>query len=69
MSIKNILENKKVKTVKCLSLRLRPEAYAIVKTLAKETGMPINTIVNDLIEVHKSEQEAELEAAERLRRY
>ena len=57
MSIKNILENKKAKTVKCLSLRLRPEAYAIVKTLAKETGMSLNTIINDLIEVHKPEIE------------
>ena len=57
MSIKNILENKKVKTVKCLSLRLRHEAYAIVKTLAKETGMPLNAIINDLIEVHKPEIE------------
>lgn len=57
MSIKNILENKKVKTVKCLSLRLRPEAYAIVRTLVKETGMPMNSIINDLIEEYKLEVE------------
>ena len=57
MSIKNILANKKIKTVKCLSLRLRPEAYTIVETLAKETGMPMNSIINDLIEEYKLEVE------------
>ena len=61
MSIKNILGNKKIKTVKCLSLRLRPEAYTIVETLAKETGMPRNTIINELIEGYKSEIEELLE--------
>ena len=57
MSIKNILANKKIKTVKCLSLRLRPEVYTIVETLAKETGMPMNSIINDLIEEYKLEVE------------
>ncbi len=61
MNIRNILMNKKVKTVKCLSVRLRPEAYIIIETLFKETGMPRNTIINELIEGYKSEMEELLE--------
>ena len=63
MSIKKILNNKKEPKGKTITIRLTAENTEMIEKLHKISGWARNTIINDLIESHKSE----FDTAERLR--
>jgi predicted DNA-binding protein len=55
MSIKDILDNKKKKAVKALTIRLTAESAEIIEYLHKKSGWSRSAIINDLIESCEAE--------------